>query len=73
MQEDSPPHRSCLFGQGGDAETGTGHAPVCPTGRKMFSILSLNAGFQSFNQLKKSAVMMPGCRESNCPNRRLQR
>jgi hypothetical protein len=48
-----------LLGQGGHAETGSGHAPVCPTGRKMSSDLSLNAGFQLFDRLKKSAVFGP--------------
>jgi hypothetical protein len=45
-----------LLGQGGDAETGAGHAPVCPIGRKMFSNLSLNAGLERFDLLEKSAV-----------------
>jgi hypothetical protein len=47
-----------LLGQGGHAETGAGHAPVCQTGRKMSSDLSLNAGFQLFDRLKKSAVLV---------------
>ena len=34
-----------LFGQGGHAETGIGHAPVCRPGRKLFSNLSLNTGY----------------------------
>ena len=34
-----------LLGQGGHAESGVGHAPVCPSGWKMSSDLSLNAGF----------------------------
>jgi hypothetical protein len=45
-----------LLGQGGDAEARTGHAPVCPIGRKMSSNLSLNAGLERFDLLEKSAM-----------------
>jgi hypothetical protein len=45
-----------LLGQGGDAEARTGHAPVCPIGRKMSSNLSLNSGLERFGPLEKSAM-----------------
>jgi hypothetical protein len=48
-----------LLGQNGDAEARTGHAPVCPTGRKMSSNLSLSAGFERFDLLEKSAMDTP--------------
>jgi hypothetical protein len=47
-----------LLGQGGDAETGTGHAPVCQTGRKLTGNLSLTTGCERFDRFEKSAVWL---------------